>query len=131
MSAILVLISFLGSGVQETFQRLLSLAVVLQLLPFLYMFGALVKIAWDSSAPRGRYSRTTLWFAGSSGFLTTILGIALAFFPAQQIKSLLQYEAWMVGGTAFFIGLAFFFFYVYGSRKAHGVAGASHDLLRS
>ncbi len=29
------------TGVQETFQKLLSLAVVLQLIPFLYMFGAL------------------------------------------------------------------------------------------
>lgn len=130
VSAILVLISFLGSGVQETFQRLLSLAVVLQLLPFLYMFGALLKIAWDPKMPKGRYSRATLWISGASGLLTTTLGMALAFFPAQQIKSLLQYEAWMVGGTAVFIGLAFFFFYVYGSRKSHAVAGASHDLLR-
>jgi len=49
--------------------------------------------------------------------LTTILGIALAFFPAQQIKSVMRYEIWMFGGTLFFIGLATFFFYVYGSRK--------------
>ena len=53
-----------------------------------------------------------------SGLLTTILGIALVFFPAQQITSLLQYEFWMVGGTVFFIGLAAFFFFVYGRRKA-------------
>jgi glutamate:GABA antiporter len=130
VSAILVLVSFLGSGVQETFQRLLSLAVVLQLLPFLYMFGALLKIAWDPSMPKGRYSRATLWVSGASGLLTTMLGMVLAFFPAQQIKSLLQYETWMVGGTAVFIGLAFFFFYVYGSRKSRAVARASQDLLR-
>jgi glutamate:GABA antiporter len=132
VSAILVLISFLGSGVQETFQRLLSLAVVLQLLPFLYMFGALLKIAWEASAPKGRYSRPTLILAGSSGLLTTILGMALAYFPAQQIKSLLQYEAWMIGGTVIFIGLAFFFFYVYGSRKVPAAAAAdSRGMLGS
>src|SRR6202040_1278228 len=34
------------TGVQETFQKLLSLAVVLQLVPFLYMFGALLRIGW-------------------------------------------------------------------------------------
>src|SRR5207302_1879020 len=47
VSMILVVInfSFTGTGVQETFQKLLSLAVVLQLIPFLYMFGALLKIA--------------------------------------------------------------------------------------
>jgi len=47
-----------------------------------------------------------------------VLGIALAFFPAQQITSLLSYEIWMFGGTLVFIGLAAFFFFVYGSRKA-------------
>ena len=42
----------------------------------------------------------------------------MVFFPAQQIKSLLSYEIWMFGGTLFFIGLAAFFFFVYGRRKA-------------
>ena len=90
VSLILVVInfSFTGAGVQETFQKLLSLAVVLQLIPFLYMFGALLKIALGDSFVKGRYGKTTLILAGFSGFTTTILGIALAFFPAQQIKSL-------------------------------------------
>jgi amino acid transporter len=117
VSTILVLISFLGSGVQETFQRLLSLAVVLQLLPFLYMFAALLKIAADPSATKGHYSKTVLWLSGSSGLLMTILGMIFAFSPAQQISSVWSYEAWMFGGTAFFIGLAVFFFFVYGRRK--------------
>jgi amino acid transporter len=120
VSLILVVLNFTltGSGVQETFQKLLSLAVVLQLIPFLYMFGALLKIALDEKFVRGHYGRGMLFFAGFSGMLTTILGIALAFFPAQQITSLLSYEIWMFGGTLGFIGLAAFFFFVYGSRKA-------------
>src|SRR6202140_4070860 len=120
VSMILVVInfSFTGAGVQETFQKLLSLAVVLQLIPFLYMFGALLKIAFNDSFAKGRYSRTTLILAGFSGFTTTGLGIAMVFSPAQQIKSLLSYEIWMFGGTLFFIGLAAFFFFVYGRRKA-------------
>ncbi len=120
VSLILVVINFTftGAGVQETFQKLLSLAVVLQLIPFLYTFGALLKIAFSDSFAKGHYGRPTLLLAGFSGFTTTSLGIALAFFPAQQIKSLLSYEMWMFGGTSFFIGLAAFFFFVYGRRKA-------------
>jgi len=106
------------TGVQESFQKLLSLAVVLQLVPFLYMFGALLKISQSPAFVRTRYGKTTLLLAGSSGLLTTVLGIALAFFPAQQITSLRSYEIWMFGGTLFFIGLAAFFFFVYGRRKA-------------
>src|SRR5216684_1225768 len=55
------------AGVQESFQKLLSLAVVLQLVPFLYMFGALLKISADSSFQKGQYGRRTLIFAGASG----------------------------------------------------------------
>ena len=105
------------TGVQETFQKLLSLAVVLQLIPFLYMFGALLKIAFSDSFAKGVYNKTTLIFSGASGLVTTILGIALAFFPAQQVTSIFSYEVWMIGGTLFFIGLAAFFFFVYGRRK--------------
>ncbi len=105
------------AGAGEVFQKLLSLAVVLQLVPFIYAFGALVKFAVTESTPKGQYSRTTMLLAGSSGLLTTILGIGLVFFPAQQITSLWSYELWMVGGTLFFVGLAAFFFFVYGRRK--------------
>jgi amino acid transporter len=119
VSLILVAVNFLSTGnVQASFQSLLSLAVVLQLIPFLYMFGALLKISLDDGFERRHYGRGSLIFAGVSGLVTTTLGIALAFFPAQQIKSLRSYEIWMVGGTLVFIGLAAFFFFVYGSRKA-------------
>jgi len=119
VSLLLVIFNFLATGgVQESFQSLLSLAVVLQLIPFLYMFLALLKIAFSRDFVRGHYGKGALVFAGVSGFVTTVLGIALAFFPAQQIKSVARYELWMFGGTIGFIALAAFFFYIYGSRKA-------------
>jgi amino acid transporter len=120
VSMVLVIINFTftGAGVQVTFQKLLSLAVVLQLVPFVYMFAALLKIAFAESFVKGRYTKTTLILSGASGLVTTILGISLAFFPAQQITSIRSYEVWMFGGTLFFIGLAAFFFFIYGRRKA-------------
>jgi len=118
VSLILVVVNFTAAGVQETFQKLLSLAVVLQLIPFLYMFGALLKIATQPSFTKVQYGKPTLLFAGASGLVTTTLGIALAFFPAAQITSILSYEVWMFGGTLLFVGLAAFFFFVYGRRKA-------------
>jgi amino acid transporter len=118
VSMILVIVNFTAAGVQETFQKLLSLAVVLQLVPFLYMFGALLKIATQPSFTKAQYGKPTLLFAGASGLVTTTVGIALAFFPAAQITSILSYEIWMFGGTLLFVGLAAFFFFVYGRRKA-------------
>jgi amino acid transporter len=117
VSMILVVVNFTAAGVQETFQKLLSLAVVLQLIPFLYIFAALLKIAAQPSFIKVQYNKPTLLFAGASGLVTTTMGIALAFFPAVQITSILSYEVWMFGGTLLFVGLAAFFFFVYGRRK--------------
>ena len=111
---VLVVMNFTRAGVQETFQKMLSLAVVLQLVPFLYMFARADQTGREQLSQAGRYSKPTLIFPGVSGLITTTLGIVLVFFPAQQIRSLLSYEVWMFGVTLFFVGLAAFFFFVYG-----------------
>src|SRR5690348_11763550 len=117
LSLVLTAMYFAGAHVQEAFQTMLSLAVVLQLVPFIYLFLALLKIAWSEDWQEGHYSRPVLMLAGASGLLTTCLGIGLAFFPPLQVTSLKLFELKMVGGTTLFLGLAFFFFFVYGRRK--------------
>jgi amino acid transporter len=120
VSLILIIINFSASGgVQEAFQTMLSLAVVLQLVPFLYVFAALIRFAFKRTDSGGHYGKGMLLFAGLSGFLTTALGIALAFFPAKQITSVWKYELKMFGFTLGFLALAAFFFFVYGRLKAH------------
>ncbi len=129
VSAALVVLNFAGGErVQGAFQRMLSLAVVLQLVPFLYMFAALVKFGLKRNNA-GRYGRATLLLSGAAGFVTTFLGISLVFFPAQQIASVFSYEVWMVGGTAFFIALAAFFFFVYGRHKLNHQVHVGADAL--
>ena len=119
VSLVLIVVNFTASGgVQEAFQTMLSLAVVLQLVPFLYVFAALLRFALRADFTIVRYGRIKLLLAGMSGLVTTILGIALAFFPAKQITSLWWYEVKMVGFTLFFLALAAFFFFVYGRLKA-------------
>jgi glutamate:GABA antiporter len=120
VSLILIVINFSASGgVQEAFQTMLSLAVVLQLVPFLYVFAALIRFVFRKYDSGGHYGKGIMLFAGISGFLTTTLGIALAFFPAKQITSVWKYELKMFGFTAGFLALAAFFFFVYGRLKAH------------
>lgn len=117
-SALFLGMSFLGAGVKEAFVTMLDLAVVLQLVPFLYMYGALLRLAKEATSSEGYYGKTTLLLAGSSGLATTILGIAVAFVPSHQISSVWLFEVKMCLGTALLTGLAWFFFFVYGRRKA-------------
>jgi glutamate:GABA antiporter len=122
VSLVLLMMNFAGAGVQEAFQTMLSLAVVVQLVPFVYMFGALLKLAFRYERDKSRFSRPMLMLAGLGGLITTMLGIVLVFFPARQIRSLWWYELNMVGGSIAFIGLAAFFFFVYSRRKARQLA---------
>lgn len=137
VSLLLVVINFAAAGgVQAAFQTMLSIAVVLQLVPFIYMFAALLKFSFApakaASLVESRYSRSVLALAGGSGLITTAVAIVVAFFPASQIKSVLKYELSMFGLTLFFVALAAFFFFVYGRRKLQRVAdvgtGASLSL---
>jgi amino acid transporter len=118
ISILLCVVFFRFSSVQAAFQTMLSLAVVLQLVPYLYVFAALLKLAFGRSDSGGVYSRPVLMVAGLSGLVTTTLGIGLQYFPPQLVTSLHTYEWEMIGGTVFFVGLAVFFFFVYGRLKA-------------
>jgi amino acid transporter len=121
VSFLLCVVYFAHAGVQEAFQTMLSLAVVLQLVPFLYMFAALIKIALSETGTAARrYSKRTLLAAGISGLVTTILGILLVFFPSQSIVSIWVYELKMVGGTLFFLGAAWVLFYLHNGRRKQG-----------
>jgi amino acid transporter len=118
VSLVLIVLNFtLSGGVQEAFQKMLSAAVVLQLVPFLYVFAALIKFAVRGSLQGGRYGKGTLIFAGVAGLVTTSLAIVVAFFPARQITSLWKYEVSMFGITLGFIALAVFFFFGYSRLK--------------
>jgi glutamate:GABA antiporter len=120
ISILLCVVFFRFSSVQAAFQTMLSLAVVLQLVPYLYVFAALLKLA-KSGSGGGVYSKLVLLLAGTSGLLTTMLGIALQYFPPQLVTSLRTYELEMILGTLFFIGLAGYFFFIYGRGKVHEV----------
>lgn len=114
-----------GASVQEAFAIMLALAVVLQLVPFLYMFGALLKLALRKADGAGVYRRSTLFAAGASGLLTTSLGMIVAFLPSKQIGSVWVFEVKMCVGTLFFLGLAAFFFFIFRRREAPSLSAGS------
>jgi glutamate:GABA antiporter len=118
LSCLFIAMSFVGATVEEAYQILLLLAVVLQLIPFLYMFGALISIAMRNDLKDAYYRRSTLWLAGLSGFASTALGMIVAFVPpADRHEPPWLFEMKMFIGCAFFLGLAAFFFFVYSRRK--------------
>ncbi len=68
--------SMVGSSVAEAYQVLLKAAVVIQLIPFIYLFLALVKADGVSAAARA---------AGVVGLVTTAFGLCAAFLPTADV----------------------------------------------
>jgi len=125
LSGIFVGMSFFGATVEQAYKTMLDLAVVLQLVPFLYLYGALVDLARLPEDSRGRYSKGMLWFAGLSGLVTTSLGMVVAFIPQREGEALWLFETKMSVGTLLFLALAAFFYFPYSRRKAALLAAAA------
>jgi amino acid transporter len=104
LSSVFIAMSFIGAGVRDAYLTLLQLAVVLQLVPFVYLYLGLLRIA---GKPGGHYRNPlVLWLAGLAGLVATLLALATAFVPPTSVESPLQYEIKMIVGSAIFIGFA-------------------------
>lgn len=111
VSCVVLVMGFVGSTVQEAYRVLLLLAVVLQLIPFGYVFAAMIKLACVPDFRRVRHSRATVLVAGIVGFVVTAVGACLAFVPTGHGDSAELYETKMLVGTVAFLGLGAVFFY--------------------
>lgn len=116
LSSVFILMSFAGVGVREAYLTLLELAVIIQLIPFIYLYAGLLKVAGTP----GGYYRSRLWLqvAGLAGLLTTLLATAVSFVPATAIRSIWWFEIKLLVGVGLFLGVAAGLFRWHASRKA-------------
>jgi amino acid transporter len=90
LASLFTAVSFAGSSVSEAYQVLLKSAVVIQLIPFVYLFVALLKTADPGAAARA---------AGIVGLCATLVGLAAAFVPTADVTSVPLFEAKMIAGV--------------------------------
>ena len=109
LSSLLTLMSFLGVSVGEAYLTLLDLAVILQLLPTCYLFGALIKHTLDGrnalNAPK-----SYLLANGLAGMLAATVGLIVAFIPSRSVNSIWLYEIKLVIGCLLVFGSAYLFY---------------------
>jgi amino acid transporter len=99
VSCAVLAMGFVGSTVQEGYKVLLLLSIVVQLIPFLYMFVALLRLAGREDFERIHYARATLRATGIIGSAVTALGIIVAFVPPGHGEPAWIFETKMVVGT--------------------------------
>jgi amino acid transporter len=103
-STAFISMSFIGARVRDAYLTLLELAVVLQLIPFVYLYAGLLKVA---GTPGGYFrGRAYVLLCGIFGLGSTLLALTSAFIPPASVESVFQYELKMIVGTAIFLGIA-------------------------
>jgi amino acid transporter len=95
LAGVFTALSLAGSSVAEAYQVLLKASVVIQLIPFMYLFLALVKTAGATAGSRA---------AGVIGLATTVVSLGAAFLPTEDVASVALFETKMlvavIGPTA-------------------------------
>jgi amino acid transporter len=118
LSSCLILMSFAGkTTVKEAYVTLLDLAVVLQMISYLYLYASLARVAFSNSAQKGFFNQTRTRFAAVSGLVTTGIGMIVAFVPSHAVDSVWRFELKMVVTCVAFLGLAGGLFLFYSRRR--------------
>lgn len=114
LSSGLIAMSFVGkTTVKEAYLTLLDLAVVLQMISYLYLYASLARVAFDSRAGQGFYGRARIRFASIAGLLATTVGMIVAFVPSRQVDSVWRFELKMFATCIAFLGLGAGLFFYY------------------
>jgi glutamate:GABA antiporter len=111
--AILLLSQIQSETVQSAYQMLIDAAIILYFIPFLYMFGAAIKLSRRKD--REENERAVLipggmagvWLSGGIGFLVVLVGIFVSLIPPGDTLHKVSFELRLVGGTlaSIFLGL--------------------------
>jgi len=109
LSGVLTGVALTGSTVTEAYQQLLNSTVVIQMIPFLYLFAGLMRLEGASGFSRAM---------GLLGLLATALATVIAFFPPQDVKNVLLFETKMIAGVSLTLALGLIFYWRARSRAS-------------
>jgi amino acid transporter len=105
-SGLILLISQIKSPtVVEAYQFLIDAAIILYFIPFLYMFGAVIKLAGRRDRAQNPHAVLIpggivgIWICGGLGFAVVLLGIIVSAVPPGESVDKLAFEMKLIGGT--------------------------------
>ena len=93
ISGAILLLSQINETTVGAYQILVDAAVILYFIPFLYMYAAVIKLAYrpDRDTTPGTVlipgGKLGVWIAGGLGFLVVLLGIVLSLVPPGETEN--------------------------------------------
>ena len=122
LSALILIAANSHEKIAGAYEKLINATVVVYFIPFLYMFAAVIKLAYqgtrnqDSEAALIPGGRLGVWIAGALGFVITFISIVLAFIPSKDVTDKQGYVVQLVIGTVGAVALGFVLYWN-GARK--------------
>ena len=117
ISVIILLLMRIGETVNGAYLSLVDAAQILYFVPFLYMYAAVIKLAYRKDRGENKNAilipggRLGVWIAGSLGFIVVAGGIYLSFIPPGETANKLLFEGKLVAGTFGAIGLGLILYF--------------------
>lgn len=101
----ILLVSQINDSTRGAYQFLIDAAIILYFIPFLYMFAAVIKLAYRRDRRQNTHAILVpgglpgVWIAGGLGFVVVLIGIFVSLVPPGDSTSKLGFELKLVGGT--------------------------------
>src|SRR5579859_2205876 len=124
ISALILIISQLGTSVINAYQFLVSMSVILYFIPFLYMYAAAIKLAYRKDRRGNEQAvlvpggKAGIWITGSIAFLITLGSMAVAGISPDSGENRWIYLLKVVFFTVLFIGTGLVLYWRGARRKA-------------
>jgi len=104
------------TSIQESYDILVNLTILIYFVPYLYLFAAWIRLRGAESSISEEQVMTmtrgmgSVWLVAGCGFSATFIAIALVFVPPPGTESVFNYQANLVGQAMalFAIGAVFY-----------------------
>jgi len=125
ISAAILLGSQIDESMQGAYQKLIDAGIILYFIPFLYMFAAVIKLAYRQDRKENAHAVLVpggipgVWICGSLGFAVVLIGIIVSVIPPGDSTNKFSFALNLIVGTVLsvLIGL---FLYWRGARAKQG-----------
>ena len=100
-----------STSIQEAYDILVNLTILVYFVPYLYLFPTLIRLRRlagsddHQDVTRVPGGAPGLWLVATAGFLATATSIALVFVPPPDTVNVLNYEVNLIGQSALVIGV--------------------------
>ena len=126
-SVLVLLLASIGETVKGAYQGLVDAAIILYFVPFLYMYAAVIKLAYRKDRLENKNAvlipggKLGVWIAGTLGFAVVAGGIYLSLIPPGETSNKPLFEAKLIGGTLAVIAIGLIL-YFRGARQRSATA---------